>query len=123
MKHDKERLKRLKEEFESHDILNCIDMLDRVRAFVCDPEGFRHDLLRIHQGAMNMCSHYSNDDGLEDSVFDMAEDASMEIDDCLDNIEVIRKILDKFVRLYHEYDKEEYDWDDDDDEEDWDDDE
>jgi hypothetical protein len=25
MKHDKERLKRLKEEFESHDILNCIE--------------------------------------------------------------------------------------------------
>ena len=114
MKHDKKKLKRLVEEFESYDILDCIDMLDRVRAFVCDPEGFRHDLLRIHQGAMNICSHYLNDDGLGYSVFDMAEDASMEIEECLDDIKGIRKILDRFVRLYHDED----DWEDED-EDDW----
>ena len=86
------------DEFETHDLLEAVDDLDRIRDILADgpdlePPQLRIDLMKLHKLAMRVCKEGEGDSSeLVELAIDI-EDQLAEIRDASDHIiEVLREI-------------------------------
>ncbi len=96
-------LERLRENFESHDILDAVDHLDEVRPIISDddfrPPEIRIKLLKLHKVAMELINTGSEDKKKLDQLLEMAREIDDEIFDCLENLEKINTTITKLLDL------------------------
>jgi len=97
-------LKKLRENFESRDILDAVGHLDEIRPIISDddfrPPEIRDRLLKLHREAMELINYTgSKDKERLDAVLDKAEEIDSEVFDCMENLDKIRTILTKLLDL------------------------
>jgi hypothetical protein len=72
-------LERLQDSFDTRLLLELVDQLDELRARVCDPEGLRADLLKLHAMAHTLINDAPLTTESEDqSIWELADDLEYE---------------------------------------------
>lgn len=93
------------ENSETYDLLTCIDQLDRVRGAVADgvnfePPEIRDDLLELHGLAMAVANNGETSAKTVYRMFMLADDIEMQVDQMLEALTYIDKIIRKLTRLW-----------------------
>ncbi len=103
-----EVLEDLQQSFNTMEILDAVDLIDEIRASICEPEEMRFDLLRLHgQSHALINGDYTNASGKEGyAIWELADELESEIGEWANNLRKISEMLDKLVMLAPE---EEYD--------------
>lgn len=103
-----EVLEDLRQSFDTMEILDAVDLIDEIRASICNPEDMRFDLLRLHGQAHALINgDYSNSSGKEGyAIWELADELETEIGEWSDKLRKVSVMLDKLVMLVPE---EEYD--------------
>lgn len=101
---DKE-MQNLYENFETHDLLDAVDLVDELRDHLNDredgaPPELRDDLLKLHGLAMAVVNH--GDKAKAQALFDLATDLQDQVQDMRRAIEEIEESLDGLCKLYPE---------------------
>ena len=92
----------LYENFETFDLLTCVDHLDQVRYEIGDGENFappdiRIDLMKLHDLAMTVVNQGETDQA--EDLFLLADDLNMQVFGMIEHLKYIQQILRKLVRL------------------------
>lgn len=92
--------------YDSHSLLEAVDLLDDVRPVISDegynPPKIRTELMKLHGLVMEMknTGTLSPEDRTQFSqVMALAGDLDMEISDCIENLEKINDVLGKLLAL------------------------
>lgn len=103
-----EVLEELRQSFDTVEILDAVDLIDEIRASICNPEDMRFDLLRLHGQAHTLINgDYSNSSGKEGyTIWELADELETEIGEWSDKLRKVSVMLDKLVMSVPE---EEYD--------------
>lgn len=103
-----EVLEELQQSFDTMEILDAVDLIDKIRASICNPEDMRFDLLRLHGQAHALINgDYSNSSGKEGyAIWELADELEIEISEWAEKLRKVSILLDKLVMLAPE---EEYD--------------
>ena len=93
-------LEALEDTFDTERILELVDQLDALRGRICDPDGLRADLLRLHA----MAHRLINGDALtidadDQSIWELADDLEFELEEIADNAKQAVSILRPLTRL------------------------
>jgi hypothetical protein len=74
-------LEALQDSFDTQQLLELVDQLDELRSRICDPEGLRADLLRLHAMAHSIINGASmTTEGGHQSIWELADDLESELD-------------------------------------------
>jgi hypothetical protein len=93
-------LEELQEEFDTTQILDAVDTIDEIRYRICDPEGMRDDLLRLHGLAHALINgDYSNVSEEDGPIWELADDLEDQISDWIDKLRNLTGMLDQLVSL------------------------
>ena len=96
-------LEELQNDFDTTQILDAVDTIDEIRYRICDPEGMRDDLLRLHGLAHALingdCSNASEADG---PIWELADDLEEQISEWTDKLRNLAGMLDQLVLLMPE---------------------
>ena len=95
-------LEKLRAKFETYDILDALDCLDKVRPILSDeeyrPPEIREKLLKLHGMAMDLVNHQSADEEEKlGKVLKLTNDIHKKIFACIRNL---RKVKTTLVKLY-----------------------
>jgi hypothetical protein len=100
---DTAALKRLESSYDTTRVLTAVDIVDRVRTKLHDPEGLRDDLLEIHGMAHSVLNGApSVPQRHEGTLPDRVLDALDQIDQFVAELTRVRTILEPLVALYPE---------------------
>lgn len=100
-------LEKLQEEFDTTQILDAVDTIDEIRYRICDPEGMRDDLLRLHGLAHALINGDASNAAEEDGpIWELADDLEDQISDWIDKLRNLAHLLDQLVLLMPEEDDE-----------------
>jgi hypothetical protein len=73
-------LEALQESFDTQQLLELVDQLDELRARICDPEGLRADLLKLHTMAHSVINGASMAmEAGDQSIWELADDLEYEL--------------------------------------------
>ena len=101
-------LEELQDDFDTTQILDAVDTIDEIRYRICDPEGMRDDLLRLHGLAHALINGDSSNASEEDGpIWQLADDLEDQISDWIDKLRNLAHMLDQLVSLMPEEGDEE----------------
>jgi hypothetical protein len=93
-------LEELVENFDTQRILELVDELDELRERICDPDGLRADLLRLHAMAHALVNGAPLTINADDqSIWELADDLEFELMEIADNAKQATSILRPLNRL------------------------
>jgi hypothetical protein len=93
-------LEELQEEFDTTQILDAVDTIDEIRYRICDPEGMREELLRLHGLAHALINGDNSNASEEDGpIWQLADDLEYEISEWMDKLRNLAGMLDQLVSL------------------------
>jgi hypothetical protein len=99
---DRTQLEHLQTTFETSRLLAAIDVIDHLRARICDPEGLRNDLLTLHQMAMEVL----NEDttavaarSAQGTIWEHATDGEFEVSDFAEQLCEIADLVEELAAL------------------------
>jgi hypothetical protein len=101
-------LEELRDNFNTMDILDALDVIDSIRSRVCDLEDMRRDFFLLHGQAHALINgDFSDSGGKEDyTIWELADEIETDIGEWAEGLRKIARMLDKLVMLVPE---EEYD--------------
>lgn len=102
-------LEDLQQNFETMSILDAVDTIDEIRYRICEPEGLRSDLLRLHGLAHALINgDYTNASEKNGPIWELAEELESDIGEWADKLRAMSLMLDKLALLVpdEEYDDE-----------------
>lgn len=93
-------LEELQEDFDTTQILDAVDTIDEIRYRICDPEGMRDDLLRLHGLAHALINgDHSNASEEDGPIWQLADELEEQISDWIDKLRNLTGMLDQLVSL------------------------
>lgn len=97
-------LERLRDGFDSHDVLDAVDSFDAARPTISDdgydPPKIRGRLLKLHGMAMELTNHTSHEDRERlNRLLSMADEINDEICSCITNLEKVNDVLSNLLEL------------------------
>ena len=100
-------LEELQRSFDTYTILHAVDAIDAIRYRICEPDQMRQDLSQLH----SMAHHLFNDaypaDRIDrDSIWELADELSMEVFEFIEKLRGVMEMLDQLVRLAPDPDEE-----------------
>ena len=115
---------KLRAGFVSHDILDAVDYLDKVRPIISDngyrPPKIRDKLLKLHGIAMELITYTGREDAKRlKRLLLLADTIEEDVYDCIKNLEKINHTISKLVTLGSNEDWPEDDEDEDQETSDW----
>ena len=97
---DAKTFEELEENFDTQRILELVDELDELRERVCDPDGLRADLLRLHAMAHTLVNGAPLTINADDqSIWELADDLESELTEIADNAKQAASIPRPLIRL------------------------
>jgi hypothetical protein len=100
-------LEELQDGFDTTQILDAVDTIDEIRYRICDPEGVRDELLRLHGLAHALINgDYSNASEEDGPIWELADDLEDQISEWIDKLSSLAHLLDQLVLLMPEEDDE-----------------
>lgn len=106
-----EVLKELRDNFNTMEILDALDVIDSIRSRVCDLEDMRRDFFLLHGQAHALINgDFSDPSGKESyAIRELADELETDIGEWAEGLGKIARMLDKLVMLVpeEEYDDEE----------------
>ena len=100
-------LEELQDGFDTTQILDAVDTIDEIRYRICDPEGMRDDLLRLHGLAHALINGDASNAAEEDGpIWELADDLEDQISEWIDKLRNLARMLDQLVLLMPEEDDE-----------------
>lgn len=97
-------LERLRDGFDSHDVLDAVDSFDAVRPIISDdgyaPPKMRGRLLKLHGMAMELVNQTSPEERERlNRLLSLADDINDEISECITNLEKVNDVLSNLLDL------------------------
>jgi len=99
---DRAKLEHLQAAFDTSRLLAAVDVIDQLRARICDPEGLRNDLLTLHQMAMEVI----NEDppavaaqSAQGAIWEHAVDVEFEVSEFADQLREIADLVEELAAL------------------------
>lgn len=103
-------LERLREDFETYEIMDAVDCLDNVRPIISDegirPPEIRIKLMKLHKVAVDLVEIQSHDDKKKlNNLLELADDIDSDIDECLENLRKMSGVISRLLDLvgYDDY--------------------
>ena len=91
-------LEELQDNFDTTQILDAVDTIDEIRYRICDPEGVRDDLLRLHGLAHALINGDASNAVEEDGpIGELADDLEDQISEWIDKLRNLAHMLDQLV--------------------------
>ena len=100
---DGKTLEQLQEEFDTYKLLDLIDEIDALRDRICDPDGMRAELLRLHAMAHTVINDAPLTMGADDmTIWELADELATEFDTFANQARRASSLLDRLAKLMPE---------------------
>jgi len=99
---DRLKLEHLQASFDTSRLLAAVDVIDQLRARICDPEGLRNDLLELHQMAVEVINEDTpvvasrNEQG---TIWEHAVDLEFAVSEFADQLREIADLVEELAAL------------------------
>jgi hypothetical protein len=108
---NRKKLEQLQESYDTSRLLDAVDMIDRLRNRICDPEGIRSALLDLHRMAMDLINEEpaeTSEPEPEAAIWSLATDLEFEISEYGEQLRELANLIEELSMLAPAED-----WDDD----------
>lgn len=106
------KLEELQQSFDTIDILAAINAIDQIRYRICEPEGMRDELLKLHSMAYTLInSDWTCNAPNDTPIWVLAQDLEIEIAEFAETLNEIAEIIGKLGELLPEEEWEDEDED------------
>ena len=100
---DGKTLEQLQEEFDTYKLLDLIDEIDALRDRICDPDGMRAELLRLHAMAHTVINDAPVTMGADDiTIWELADELATEFATFANQARRASSLLDQLAKLMPE---------------------
>ena len=100
---DGKTLEQLQEEFDTYKLLDLIDEIDALRDRICDPDGMRAELLRLHAMAHTVINDAPLTMGTDDlTIWEHADELATEFATFANQARRASSLLDQLAKLMPE---------------------
>jgi len=100
---DGKTLELLQEEFDSYKLLDLIDEIDELRDRLCDPDGMRAELLKLHAMAHTVINDAPLTMGADDlTIWELADELATEFATFANQARRASSLLDRLAKLMPE---------------------
>ena len=100
---DGKTLEQLQEEFDTYKLLDLIDEIDALRDRICDPDGMRAELLRLHAMAHTVINDAPLTMGADDiTIWELADELATEFATFANQARRASSLLDQLAKLMPE---------------------
>jgi hypothetical protein len=96
------RLEELQQSFDTTKLPAAVEFVDQMRKRICDPEGLRRDLLKLHEMAMELINQEPaevSEREVEADIWAEANDLEMEVYDYAEKLHEIVNLLEDLATL------------------------
>jgi hypothetical protein len=107
---DRTKLEHLQASYDTSRLLDAVDVIDQLRARICDPEGLRNDLLELHHMAMEVINEDAppvSSSTIQGTIWEHAADLEFEVSEVADRLREIAALLEELAMLAPEDDEDE----------------
>ena len=100
---DGKTLEQLQEEFDTYKLLDLIDEIDALRDRICDPDGMRAELLKLHAMAHTVINDAPLTMGTDDlTIWELADELATEFATFANQARRASSLLDQLAKLMPE---------------------
>ena len=100
---DGKTLEQLQEEFDTYKLLDLIDEIDALRDRICDPDGMRAELIRLHAMAHTVINDAPLTMGADDmTIWELADELATEFATFANQARRASSLLDRLAKLMPE---------------------
>lgn len=100
---DGKTLELLQEEFDTYKLLDLIDEIDELRDRICDPDGMRAELLKLHAMAHTVINDAPLTMGADDlTIWELADELATEFATFANQARRASSLLDRLAKLMPE---------------------
>ena len=100
---DGKTLEQLQEEFDTYKLLDLIDEIDALRDRICDPDGMRAELLKLHAMAHTVINDAPLTMGTDDlTIWELADELATEFATFANQARRASSLLDRLAKLMPE---------------------
>lgn len=108
---NRKKLEQLQESYDTSRLLEAVELIDRLRSRICDPEGIRSELLDLHRMAMDLINEDPAEASTpepESAIWSLATDLEFEISEYAEQLRELADLIEELSMLAPAED-----WDDD----------
>lgn len=99
---NRDRLEDLHQSFDTAKLLEAVEFIDQVRRRICDPEGVRDDLLKLHKMAMELINQEPAEvaeSGVEADICAAATNLEFELSDYAERLHDLANLIEELATL------------------------